>query len=69
MTTEPPQTPDVDLPGQEHDQADLDIVVEPEPGGAPADGAAAGASEESAGTDGSADEPDVTNTLIRPENS
>ena len=65
MSTEPPQTPDVDLPGQEHDQADLDIVVEPEP----ADGAAAGPSAEGDGPDGSSDDPDVTNTLIRPENS
>ncbi len=57
MDTDAPETPDVDLPGQPHDQADLDIVVEPEPdpGGAPADG--------------SGDDPDVTNTLIRPDNS
>ena len=27
MTTDTPQTPDVDLPGQPHDEADLDMLV------------------------------------------
>jgi hypothetical protein len=54
-----PQTPDVDLPGQQHDQADLDIVVEPEPGPDDADDAEAA----------SPDDPEAGNTLIRPENS
>lgn len=57
MSTDTPQTPDVDLPGQQHDQADLDIEVEPEPGTEPEAGPGGG------------DDGDVTNTLIRPENS
>ena len=61
MDIDAPLTPDVDLPGQPHDQADLDIVVkpEPEPDGAP---------EEPATVDTS-DDPELGNTLIRPENS
>ena len=61
MDTEPLQTPDVDLPGQEHDQADLDIEVEPEPGGEP--------SKAPDGNPDQADDPELGNTLIRPENS
>lgn len=57
MSSDTPQTPDVDLPGQQHDQADLDIVVEPEPAAEPETEPAR------------ADDPGVTNTLIRPENS
>jgi hypothetical protein len=70
MDTDSPQTPDVDLPGQEHDQADLDIVVEPEPGteSDQADGATGGSPDEPAGADASAD-PALGNTLIRPDNS
>jgi hypothetical protein len=61
MDTEP-QTPDVDLPGQEHhDQADLDIEVEPEPGAQPS-GSPDGDADQ-------ADDPELGNTLIRPENS
>ena len=63
-----PKTPDLDLPGQQHDQAP-DIVVEPEPDSPRADGAAAGSSDEQEGTDASADDPALGNTLIRPENS
>ena len=63
-----PKTPDLDLPGQQHDQA-LDIVVEPEPESPRADGAAAGSSDEQEGTDPSGDDPELGNTLIRPENS
>jgi hypothetical protein len=59
-----PQTPDVDLPGQPHDQADLDIVVEPEPEGRRADDEP-GRSDEPE----TSDDPTVGNTLIRPENS
>ncbi|MGI3785876.1 MAG: hypothetical protein ACRYG2_34450 [Janthinobacterium lividum] len=68
-TDDAPVTPDIDLPGQQHDQADLDIVVEPEPDGAEEEGAAAGTSEELGGTGASADDPEVGNTLIRPDNS
>jgi hypothetical protein len=63
MDTDSPQTPDVDLPGQPHDQADLDIVVAPEPG---SDDAGA---DESDSTGASPDDPALGNTLIRPENS
>jgi hypothetical protein len=69
MDTDSPQTPDVDLPGQPHDQADLDIVVEPEPDGGDADGAAVGTSDESETAAASPDDPALGNTLIRPENS
>jgi hypothetical protein len=71
MDTDSPQTPDVDLPGQQHDQADLDIVVEPEPGTESdrADGAAAGTPGELDGTDASGSDPELGNTLIRPDNS
>ncbi|GAA3552147.1 hypothetical protein GCM10022197_03880 [Microlunatus spumicola] len=61
MTTEPPQTPDVDLPGQHQDGPDLDIEVEPEPDREPA--------EAPEPDDASADDPALGNTLIRPENS
>jgi hypothetical protein len=63
-----PKTPDLDLPGQQHDQAP-DIVVEPEAETSPADGADAGSSHEQDGTDAPADDPELGNTLIRPENS
>jgi hypothetical protein len=63
MDIDPPQTREVDLPGQQHDQADLDIVVEPEP--APESAQADGADE----TGASADDPSLGNTLIRPDNS
>jgi hypothetical protein len=67
MDTDSPQTPDVDLPGQPHDQADLDIVVEPEPEPEPgSDGAGA---DESDSTGASPDDPALGNTLIRPDNS
>jgi hypothetical protein len=66
MDTDSPQTPDVNLPGEQHDQADLDIVVAPEP---EPDGAAAGTPDESDGTGASPDDPALGNTLIRPQNS
>lgn len=77
MDTGSPQTPDLDLdlPGQPNDQADLDIDLditvapEPEPEGEPADGAVTEASEEPDETGASSDDPEVGNTLIRPENS
>jgi hypothetical protein len=67
MNAASPQTPDVDLPGQPHDQADLDIEVEPEP--EPERAQAEGASGEPGGEDAPGDDPEVGNTLIRPENS
>jgi len=71
MDIDSPQTREVDLPGQEHDQADLDIVVEPEPapGSAQADGAEGESSDEGDETGASADDPSLGNTLIRPDNS
>lgn len=69
MATDPPLTPDVDLPGQQHDQADLDIVVAPEPAGTEEEGDAADTSGDPGGTGASSDDPVLGNTLIRPENS
>ncbi|MGI3780412.1 MAG: hypothetical protein ACRYG2_06500 [Janthinobacterium lividum] len=59
MDTDSPLTPDVDLPGQLHVEADLDIDVEPGPDAEPDRGGPADTS----------DDPEVGNTLIRPENS
>lgn len=58
-----PVTPDRDLPGQQH--ADVDIVVEPEPG----DKLAAGESEGPGERHTPPEDPALGNTLIRPENS
>ena len=71
MNTEVPLTPDVDLPGQQHDQADLDIVVEPErdSGGPREEGAAAGSADGAEDPGAAAADPEAGNTLIRPENS
>lgn len=68
MDAESPMTPDVDLPGQEQSQADLDIVVRPEPESAHDEAAPPGVSEGLDGV-GPAEDPAVGNTLIRPENS
>jgi hypothetical protein len=71
MESTSPQTPDLDLPGRPDGEANLDIVVEPEadPESARADRSAADASGDSEGMGASADDPEVGNTLIRPENS
>lgn len=71
MNAGSPLTPDVDLPGQEHDQANLDIVVEPEPDpdGAREEGAAADSSDTVEEPGAPTDDPEAGNTLIRPENS
>jgi hypothetical protein len=69
MDTESPQTPDLDLFGHQDDQANLDIVVEPEPETAGTDPAAAERPADSEEMGASSDDPEVGNTLIRPENS
>jgi len=65
MATDSPLSPDVDLPGQQQDQADLDIVVKPEPDPEPEPPAV----QDGDAADGSAADPEPGNTLIRPENS
>jgi hypothetical protein len=71
MDSESPLTPDLDLPGHQDDQANLDIVVEPEaePARARPSRSAADASGDSEDEGASASDPEVGNTLIRPENS
>ena len=61
MDTESPLTPDVDLPGQQQDQADLDIVIKPEP--------ESDVVQNEDAPEGSVADPEPGNTLIRPENS
>lgn len=69
MGTESPVSRDVQLPGQDVESVDLDPTIDPEPardGEKPDEPAA---SETAASQPEAADNPELGNTLIRPDSS
>jgi hypothetical protein len=69
MGTESPVSRDVQLPGQEVESADLDPTIDPEPARDSEKPDEPAASETAASQPEAADNPELGNTLIRPDSS